>query len=259
MIISCGSPEGNVQGHYTNKSFDTNLEVSDIQFPQLKNTVAPTAFEKDYFIDFFSNGSYTMNLYNFESGSYDARAGKVILYPEDGEKWELSYKLDATGTLAEFTFPQADKAGKATVNLTRMEHQYKADYPYTKEFNEWRNKPASEIGNNELIEKLKNHLQFMKAYLTWAKKVDLDLDLKQMSGPLRYSNSGFQMRRLSSTGKWCEYFAEEDCQEVDYILREVFKELEIEWNFTYDRIAMLGDGLGQLSKDLDNQKEYFDE
>ena len=119
--------------------------------------------------------------------------------------------------------------------------------------------PKSELSNNELIEKLQNHLRFMRAYLIWSKKVEIDLDIKQMSGPLRYGNDGFSMRRLSSTGKWCDYFKEGDCQEMDYILRNQFDQLEIEWNFTYDRIAMLGDALGQLISELNNQKENFEE
>jgi len=206
------------------------------------------------FMDFFKDGTYTLNLNHFESGQYTLEGDTISLEPTDREAWKIRFITDRKD-IGHFEFPAADKIS----TLNKLPSSLDKDYPFTAELNQWRQVSKNELSTNELIEKFQNYTSFMKAYMRWAKNNEQRLSFKQISGPLQYANNGLMMRKLKDTGTWCSYFVDGDCVKMDKILRHYFDGLIIDWKYTHNRIAMLIDALDQVSKGIENHKEYFRE
>ncbi len=258
-LSACNSDQQLLHGHYYNGSDTRTRSLNNKIELEKENQSSVPEFRAESFMDFYSDGSYTMNIHDFEYGTYKYNGGTIYLTPSNAPKWQLGFKPDEDLGLGHFTFPiEGDDADKLR-SLSFLPHRYKADHPFRKEFNEWRMNPGKNLSNNEMIDKVQNHFKFIKAYMVWANKVGTKLELKEISGPLRYANNGFGMRNFSKTGQWCAYFEEGDCLEMYYILKEQFKELEVNWKNTSNRIEMLADGLDQVTNGLDNYRENFKE
>ncbi|WP_235298826.1 hypothetical protein [Portibacter marinus] len=247
LWLSCQNANDQLVGHYYTKANHNNR----FDGPYISSNDKTVRFTKESFLDFYRDGSYLAYFDKLEQGHYQLVRNSIELTSTEDIKYELLFIED--GSLGHFKFPISEKV----ITLSKTSNRLKPDYPFIPKLNEWRNKPDAKMSNNELIEKFQNYSLFMSKYLLWAKKNDLHLGLTHISGPLQFGNNGLMMRKLKDTGDWCQYFYQGDCQEMDKILRNYFEDLVIDWKYTHDRVSMLSNALGQVSKGIEVHKTNF--
>ncbi|GLR18128.1 hypothetical protein [Portibacter lacus] len=248
-FISCHNENAKLSGHY----YTANSSRSNFQNANESNSDFKGHFVQESFIDLFENGSYSMYLNHYESGTYTHSNDTLSLTRSNGQQWKLVLKTEKH--LNHFIFPDS----KNLVTLRKIENEYSSDYPFIPENNQWRVKSTTSLSTNELINKFQAYNDYMIHFMRWSKNKDFNLSFKNISGPLQFANNGLMMRKLKDSGQWCTYFAENDCDKMDKILRHYFDGLIIDWKYTNNRIAMLCNGLEQVNKGIENHLESFSE
>jgi hypothetical protein len=214
--------------------------------------------KKESFIDLFDDGKYVMYLGRFESGTYVLKGSSVLFTSDSGHQWSVDLNKDQDKKVAYFKLPEEYEPSDPVLTMNWMPHRFEVNYPFTAEWNKWRKGEDSRLTKNQLIDKVQNYITYIKKYIIWCNKEKIKVELIDVSGPLRFANNGFMLRNRSQTGDWCSYFKEGDCIEMDYILRNHFDGLEINWKKTSNKLMVLTDGLDQLKSGLDNYRESED-
>jgi hypothetical protein len=247
LLNACSRKAGDLEGHYYLKTSKISSEVDYT----LENQETNSDLHHEIFMDFFRNGTYSMYLNRFEEGNYALVNDTIILDPKHSPSWKIGFIKDTN--LGHFQFPKAEKM----VTLRKLPNGLDKDYPFNPELNQWRHRSDIQLTTNELIEKFQNYLEFMQAYMRWAKNNEQSLRFNSLSGPIQFANNGLMMRKVANSMSWEDYFYEGDCEKMDRILRHYFEDLVIDWKYTHNRILMLIDALNQISKGINKHKENF--
>jgi len=113
------------------------------------------------FVDFFRNGTYTMQFHDFDFGEYELKDSVITLTNNNDNTRKLSYQQDSKEDQKKFSLFKENKTD-GFYKMKRIKNYNGGGYPFVLNNNLWRVKSTKKETTNEIINRPQNHLQYLE-------------------------------------------------------------------------------------------------
>ena len=253
LLCSCNAERADLAGHYFERESSIfnagNIVVEDLR----SNSSMDHIFTDASFIDFYRNGTYNLQLAQYEYGDYKIDGDTIRLTSSTGEQKTMTYEhLTENKTLLKSFTPQGRPV---EYRLDRTENSRSDSYPFSIENNTWRIPQEYELMHNERIDLLQNHITFYQKYLLWCIDQDLPVRASNLPTPFRLRGRSIGVRRSDRMGSWCRIFQGDDCIKLHNLLFSYFKSGKYKQRNYATHAKWINNAFDQISKGLDEQRQ----
>ena len=144
--------------------------------------------------------------------------------------------------------------GGSTISFENQPGDFPANRnPFAVNNNKWRMAPGHKETDEELKQRLINHLQFWQLYFEWALDNDVSiLDVRSMASPVKLYGNGIGIRRSYEVpAAWRSYFYDStDSEKARDMLKEVFRKNDIKWPETQNNFELFLSAFQQIEYHL---------
>lgn len=261
LCFGCNLENKKIEGHYfgAGSGFNPFYNGKATVHSFIANDQTAPLVSSGTFVDFFRNGTYSMQFHHYEHGEYELEDSIITLHNHDGKTWQLTYKEDAKNdgkkNKMKFSIYQEDHPF-SYFSLNRMENSTSDNYPFLPENNTWRINATEEQTTNQIIDRLQNHLQYLEHHIEWCNEEKIKINFKNVPSPIRVAGNGFQIKTLSNATSWCSIFSDEaNCKQSLRLLGRYFNSGKFQWSSYKNPAKRLRHGLSQISKGLEEFRE----
>ena len=252
LLSGCHFENADLAGHYFERDSDLfnsgNILVEDLR----DNSSMDHLFTDASFIDFYRNGTYNLQLAQYEYGTYELNGDTIRLTSSDGNEKTMTYEhLTEEKTLLKVL---ASKDKIIEYRLDRAENSSSDDYPFSIENNTWRVPKTYELVHNERIDLLQNHINFYQKYMLWCIEQELPIRASNLPTPFKLRGRSIGIQRSDPLGGWCRIFQGNDCIKLHNILFRYFNSGAYRQRNYPTHSKWIVNAFDQISRGLEDQR-----
>ena len=241
FIYSC-KPENNLNKLW----FYTHTNSGNTTSPAIKLTPAN-------FINLSADGKYTMDLGEYEFGTWKQRDKQIELTNSNKKTSTITIHTLSGNEMQIITKNKHDEI--VIDNFEGVSNSFRTENedPFSKQNNLWRIHAGNKETDEQVKQRLLNHFKFWEMYFNWGLETSRrSLDVRSTPSLLKIYGNGFQLKPFDELpAAWKSYFYnEEDCRRANEIIEILFEKENIAWPHTDNKYKMFISAFQQLQQKL---------
>lgn len=203
------------------------------------------------FIEFRTDGTYTLDMGEFEYGKWLLTRDAIQLFAGHNEEHRYTYLRLKSQTPNELQLIIDDNV---TAHYERRPMPKNMDEdPFSLVNNRWRIPAERQENDQEIRQRLFNHCQFWETYFTWALHYKIPtIDVRSTPTPIKIYGNGFALKRYEDwPAEWKYSFNNKQDRLKAYdILKDIFEHKNIGWPQTGNKYEMFIGAFQQMENFL---------